>query len=125
MTSPLTVDAAPGVMTHAHRGRGDLMEAYSEGTGGGGRAARAAQISMEDFIETATRAALRALAAAGLNPQPLPPREPTPSDELNPQPEPPGAASELNPQPLPPFDVTVGLIISTGEGISVLRGSKI
>ena len=100
------------------------MEAFTEGSGGE-QTRQAAQISMEDFIASATRAVLRGLEMSGLNPQPLPPREP-PTGELNPQPEPPGdAASPLNPQPLPPIDITIGLIISTGEGISVLRGSKI
>ena len=98
------------------------MDGNSEATGGGGEA-KAAQISMQDFIETATLAVLRALERSGLNPQPLPPKEGA-VDELNPQPEPPGV-SPLNPQPLPPFDITVGLIFSAGEGISVLRGSKI
>ena len=98
------------------------MEGYSEGTRGGERSGQAAQISMEEFIETATRAVLRALETSGLNPQPLPPKEP--GAEVGPQPS--GeAAAPLNPQPLPPFDITVGLIFSTGEGISVLRGSKI
>jgi hypothetical protein len=40
---------------------------------------RAEQVSLEAFIEVATRAAIRAAMAAGvtteLNPQPLPPRE--------------------------------------------------
>ena len=84
------------------------MEGYSEGTQGGERSAQVAQIRMDDFLETATLAVLRALEKAGLNPQP----------------EPPGF-SPLNPQPLPPFDITVGLILSTREGTSVLRGSQI
>lgn len=103
------------------------METYSGGTGGGERQApRAAQISMEEFIATATQAVLLGLERAGLNPQPLPPKEQTPSVELNPQPEPPTeAAAPLNPQPLPPFDIIVGLMLRTGEGIVVTRGSKI
>lgn len=103
------------------------METYSGGTGSGERqASRAVQISMEDFIATATQAVLRGLEKAGLNPQPLPPKEQGPSGELNPQPEPPGeAAAPLNPQPLPPFDITVGVILRTGEGIVVARSSKI
>ena len=69
----------------------------------------AEQISMEDFIESATRAVLRALQS-GLNPQPLPPGDPD---------------APLNPQPLPPFDITVGLILSSGEEIARPRSSKI
>jgi hypothetical protein len=89
------------------------------------QAGKTEQISMEDFVESATRAVLRALVASGLNPQPLPPEE-TPGNELNPQPEPPGReAAPLNPQPLPPFDITVGIILSSGEQVTVLRGSKI
>ena len=74
---------------------------------------KAEQISMEDFIESATRAVLRALQS-GLNPQPLPPSQ-TPGDPDAP----------LNPQPLPPFDITVGLILSSGEEIAGPRSSKI
>ncbi len=78
------------------------------------QAGKAEQIGMEDFIESATRAVLRALQSS-LNPQPLPPQE-TPGGE---------EASPLNPQPLPPFDITVGLILSSGEETAVIRGSKI
>ncbi len=61
---------------------------------------RAAQIEMEDFIEMATRAVLRAVAS-GLNPQPLPPQT-GPSVEA--------AVAPLNPQPLPPGNIVVGII---------------
>ena len=77
--------------------------------------ARAEQISMEEFVESATRAVLRALLTSGLNPQPLPPKE-TPGEE---------AAAPLNPQPLPPFDITVGLILTAGGDDAVPRSSKI
>ena len=79
------------------------------------QAARAESIDMEEFVERMTRAVLKGMLSAGLNPQPLPPKEMTDQDDVAP----------LNPQPLPPFDVTVGLIISSGEDITVLRGSKI
>lgn len=102
------------------------METYSGETGGERQAPQAVQVSMEDFIATATRAVLLGLERAGLNPQPLPPKEETPSSELNPQPEPPGeAAAPLNPQPLPPFDIIVGVMLRTSEEIVVTRGSKI
>ncbi len=80
-----------------------------------GQAGRAEQISMEEFVESATRAVLRALLTSGLNPQPLPPTE-TSGEE---------AAAPLNPQPLPPFDITVGLILSAGDDVAVPRSSKI
>ena len=82
--------------------------------------ARAEQISMETFVESATRAVLRALLTSGLNPQPLPPKDPPAQLDDDAK-----AAAPLNPQPLPPFDITVGLILSTGDDIAILRGSKI
>ncbi len=59
------------------------------------------QIQIEDFIESATRAVLRALASE-LNPQPLPPH-----------PEAAVAGPHLNPQPIPPGrrpDIIIGII---------------
>ena len=79
------------------------------------QAARAESIDMEQFVERMTRAVLKGMLSAGLNPQPLPPKE-TPDQE---------EAAPLNPQPLPPFDVTIGLIISSGDDVAVVRGSKI
>jgi hypothetical protein len=81
----------------------------------------AGQIAMEDFIESATRAVLRALESSSLNPQPLPPG---PDVELKPQPEPPGAAAGLNPQPLPPRDIIVGIILSPREISAAARESR-
>ena len=75
------------------------METPAEAVGGQG-ASRAGQIDMEEFIERATRAVLR--AAAGLNPQPLPPHPETVPVQA--------AAAPLNPQPLPPGDIIVGII---------------
>jgi hypothetical protein len=83
-----------------------------EGTPG-----RAASIDMEQFIESATRAVLRALEASALNPQPLPPRE-GPGGGGGEQ------AAPLNPQPLPPFDITVGIILSSGEEVAVTRSAS-
>ena len=82
-----------------------------------GPVARAEPIDMEEFVRRMTQAVVKGMLSAGLNPQPLPPKE----GQGPPQEE----AAPLNPQPLPPFDITVGLIVSTGEGITVLRGSKI
>ncbi len=61
---------------------------------------RAGTVELENFIESATRAVLRAVAS-GLNPQPLPP---------HPETRPVDAAAPLNPQPLPPGDIIVGII---------------
>jgi hypothetical protein len=78
------------------------------------QAGRVQSIDMEKFVESMTRAVFKGMLAAGLNPQ-LPPPGETPDQDR---------AAPLNPQPLPPFDVTVGLIISSGEDVSVLRVSK-
>ncbi len=87
------------------------METSYTQPGGQGRV-KADQIALEDFVEVATRAVLRALETSGLNPQPLPPGPDAVSVELNPQPEPPGAAAApLNPQPLPPV-ITVGIVFN-------------
>ena len=79
------------------------------------QAARAESIDIEQFVESMTRAVLKGMVSAGLNPQPLPPKETPDEDD----------AAPLNPQPLPLFDVTVGLIISAGDDVTVLRGSKL
>ena len=79
---------------------------------------KAGGIDMEDFIESATRAVLRALETSALNPQPLPPKEDPEGGE-------PGeAAAPLNPQPLPPFDITVGLILSMGDEVALPRSAS-
>ncbi len=82
-----------------------------------GPVTKAEPIDMEQFVERMTTAVFRGMLKAGLNPQPLPPKE-TPDQQEQ-------AAAPLNPQPLPPFDITVGLIISSGDDVAVLRGSKI
>ncbi len=69
---------------------------------------KADKITMEEFIEGATRAVLRALTSE-LNPQPLPPKGTPLAGEG-------GEASgltRLNPQPLPP--ITIGLTIMPSE----------
>ena len=76
-------------------------------------------IGMEEFIESATRAVLRALETSALNPQPLPPREGTEGGGGESD-----AAAPLNPQPLPPFDITVGIILSGGDDVAVTRSAS-
>jgi hypothetical protein len=80
---------------------------------------KADAIGMEHFIESATRAVLRALETSGLNPQPLPPAPGTEGGDGGGE-----AAAPLNPQPLPPFDITVGLILSMGNETAVPRSAS-
>ena len=79
---------------------------------------KADAIGMEDFIESATRAVLRALETSALNPQPLPPAPGTEGGDGG------EAAAPLNPQPLPPFDITVGLILSMGNETAAPRSAS-
>ena len=54
---------------------------------------RAGQIRLDEFLEVATAAVLRAMAARGISDV---------QTELNPQPIPPGRREARNPQPIPP-----------------------
>lgn len=78
------------------------------------------QITVEGFVESATRGVLRALQTAALNPQPLPPEPP----ELGVRP---GPEARLNPQPLPPGildDIIVGLVFKLPGG-EVTEGTTV